>query len=257
MADKLPPEQLAYQRAHIDETRQPLLYGIFSMLAALTIIFTGLRLLCRRMRKLKLGPDDIACIFAMCFFLGTTVTNFIATYNGVVPIIWKLKTTATQKVGLSLVFGVGIIACISSIMRIVTTARVDSNDSSYQSTEPLIWAATELSTSVIAASMPCLLPIVYKFRNGCRRLISTLSSGTRSPVQGSLDNPSSGKKKGVKVEAKEVPGSGENSEKNQDGVELRSFEHVHRNSQRNDGFEAALDLENGTISEEKDEKTLT
>ena len=63
--NSLPPEIIAYQEAHIHETRTPVLIGVCSVFTGLVLLTLGLRLASRALAGVKLGLDDyLACATA-------------------------------------------------------------------------------------------------------------------------------------------------------------------------------------------------
>ena len=54
----LPPEEIAYQEAHIRENKGPVLIGTCVMLLALSTTAVVLRILSRRIKRVKLAADD-------------------------------------------------------------------------------------------------------------------------------------------------------------------------------------------------------
>ena len=54
----LPPEEIAYQEAHIRENKGPILIGTCVMLLALSTTTVILRIVSRRMKRVKLAADD-------------------------------------------------------------------------------------------------------------------------------------------------------------------------------------------------------
>ena len=58
----LTPEQIDFEKGHIDDDRGPMLVGVTCMFLVLTSAAIGARLAARKMIKLKLSFDDY-CIF--------------------------------------------------------------------------------------------------------------------------------------------------------------------------------------------------
>ena len=56
------PEQIAFQMAHINDNRGPMLVGVTCMFLVLTFAAIGARLTARKITKVKLGVDDY-CVF--------------------------------------------------------------------------------------------------------------------------------------------------------------------------------------------------
>ena len=77
MTFKIPPAELEYQRDHIHETRQPGLIAFYVAMLTATIASVALRLLARKTKGLKLGPDDYTMVLALIFLMGVFVCNFL------------------------------------------------------------------------------------------------------------------------------------------------------------------------------------
>ena len=58
----LTPEQIDFQKGHINDDRGPMLIGVTCMFLVLTFAAVGARLAARKMTKVKLSFDDY-CIF--------------------------------------------------------------------------------------------------------------------------------------------------------------------------------------------------
>ena len=78
-----------------------------------------------------------------------------------------LKVPMRQKIGVIAIFSVGIIACVSSIVRLYTVKEYyDSNDPTWDSFPIVIWSFLEVGLGILAASIPTVKPLVQKFRSG-------------------------------------------------------------------------------------------
>ena len=60
----LPPEEIAYQEAHIRENKGPILIGTCVMLLALSTTTVILRIISRRIKRVKLAADDYLIFLA-------------------------------------------------------------------------------------------------------------------------------------------------------------------------------------------------
>ncbi|KAI0537289.1 hypothetical protein GGR58DRAFT_472479 [Xylaria digitata] len=71
------------------------------------------------------------------------------------PIIWKLKMRLERKIGVSLIFSVGILACVSSLGRILTgRALVGTVDRTYDSGAPALFVLAEMSFAFLVFCLP-------------------------------------------------------------------------------------------------------
>ena len=60
----LPPQELAYQQAHIHEDRGPIVIGVCASLFILSTSAVILRVVARRRKKVKLAWDDYSIFLA-------------------------------------------------------------------------------------------------------------------------------------------------------------------------------------------------
>lgn len=69
----LTPKEMAYQKAHLNETRGPVVIGVTAMLITLDTVFVALRIWARRIRKLGLWWDDWLIIMALILAWGGAI----------------------------------------------------------------------------------------------------------------------------------------------------------------------------------------
>ncbi|KAF2653721.1 hypothetical protein K491DRAFT_780101 [Lophiostoma macrostomum CBS 122681] len=93
--------------------------------------------------------------------ISAIVTNLIILCTPV-PIIWKLNMTMRKKIGSTLAFAAGGLACIASILRLSTVVRTYGNkDVTYNYQFIIIWSSWEISIGVICSCLP-VLPSLFK-----------------------------------------------------------------------------------------------
>ncbi|RYP18927.1 hypothetical protein DL765_003605 [Monosporascus sp. GIB2] len=72
-------------------------------------------------------------------------------------VIWKLKMTKAKKIGISLVFAIGILATISAACRLAATVRyLRSPDSTYFVSGMALWCIAEQTTAILVFCIPAL-----------------------------------------------------------------------------------------------------
>ncbi|KAG8631332.1 hypothetical protein KVT40_000472 [Elsinoe batatas] len=80
-----------------------------------------------------------------------------------ITIVWSLKTSMKVKVGFCLLMAVGILPAIAVIMRMVLLPKISGGDDpTYDFTEFLYWAVSELWAVVILSSIPPLRPLFLR-----------------------------------------------------------------------------------------------
>lgn len=72
--DFFPPDQLAYLRAHRDESRRPQLHGVAITFMVLSLLATALRINVRVRRKIDIKWDDYCIVIAQVMYLGMCLT---------------------------------------------------------------------------------------------------------------------------------------------------------------------------------------
>ncbi|KAL9111934.1 MAG: hypothetical protein Q9227_003784 [Pyrenula ochraceoflavens] len=79
------------------------------------------------------------------------------------PVLHSLHLPKRQKIGLMLVFAVGLFVCITSILRLKSlyTASV-STDLTWDNVGAAAWSSVELNVAIICASLPMLKPLIVR-----------------------------------------------------------------------------------------------
>ncbi|KAK7424749.1 hypothetical protein QQX98_000327 [Neonectria punicea] len=111
-----------------------------------------------------------------------------------IPAMWKLQLPLTKRIGLICMLSLGLLVCITSIIRIIFVTRIGAN-TTYEYVEPMIWSEVELGALVICSTIPCLRQVVQKvpWLNHALGLSSNKTSqnyyghsGSRSKKNGSI-----------------------------------------------------------------------
>ncbi|ORY63883.1 uncharacterized protein BCR38DRAFT_343316 [Pseudomassariella vexata] len=80
------------------------------------------------------------------------------------PQLYMLQLPLYKRAVLLCVFGIGMITCVISILRIISLATVDFDDLPYTCVEALIYSAVEPSLAVVLACVPLLRPLLNRGR---------------------------------------------------------------------------------------------
>ncbi|PYI14811.1 hypothetical protein BO99DRAFT_11962 [Aspergillus violaceofuscus CBS 115571] len=80
--------------------------------------------------------------------------------------IWKLQIAQGKKIGLSVIFTLGVIVCIISLVRLENLIAISNADITWSDTYSHLWTAIESSLGVVVACLPSLMPIVRLIRHG-------------------------------------------------------------------------------------------
>ncbi|KAK7714070.1 hypothetical protein SLS64_004167 [Diaporthe eres] len=76
-------------------------------------------------------------------------------------VIWTLKMTWQKRMGVSVVFGLGLLACISAAFRLATTVAYGEAADAIYALGPLVfWATAEMTCGFFVCCMPCIPKIL-------------------------------------------------------------------------------------------------
>ncbi|QDS69634.1 hypothetical protein FKW77_009012 [Venturia effusa] len=136
------------------ETRVNLLLGIEAPLTILTIMFVSARFYSRTCLRKVLGWDDwimaLAAVFAVAITLSRT--------------LWAVRLPMQQKIGLVFVFSVGVIVCITGVVRLwYLTYYFKHYDLFYNGAICFILAGLETNLAMICGSLPGCKPLLARF----------------------------------------------------------------------------------------------
>ncbi|KAJ5131945.1 hypothetical protein N7448_006103 [Penicillium atrosanguineum] len=79
------------------------------------------------------------------------------------PHVWKLKLNVQKKIGLTSVFGVGIVISVISIIRLISIYKLNFDDPTYTLLDPIMWTVLEPQLAIICANMPFFKTIIAAF----------------------------------------------------------------------------------------------
>ncbi|KAF3390266.1 hypothetical protein F1880_009230 [Penicillium rolfsii] len=84
------------------------------------------------------------------------------------PLLWKLHLPRKQKVGMMLVFGVGIFVIATSSARLYElTQMIQSQDFTKTNSEAAVWSSLEANVSIICACLAPLHPLISRIFSFC------------------------------------------------------------------------------------------
>ncbi|KAL8935751.1 MAG: hypothetical protein Q9211_004533 [Gyalolechia sp. 1 TL-2023] len=122
------------------------------------------------------------------------------------PVVWRLNLNFRQKLSVSVIFLLGLLACSASIIRVVTFSEVRAKDSTYTLVNVILWSAIEQSTGIVCACLPTTRPLLGRLLRLMKRSdknsdntpnmhpngIALTSYHARRNLHGSLDTSKSG-----------------------------------------------------------------
>lgn len=116
------------------------------------------------------------CIDIQSFYIGITASNIgldVILFLLPLHMVWKLKLSAKQKIALSGIFSIGLLACIAGAMRIRFVLNLKEVDITGSSAEGYLWSQIEPATAILCA---CLVTYRPLFANISFSLPSRLTS---------------------------------------------------------------------------------
>ncbi|KAF6229653.1 hypothetical protein HO173_011299 [Letharia columbiana] len=118
------------------------------------------------------------CIDINAFFRWFSLPNILTDVAMLVPpqaLVWTLKVTRHQKIGLTLTFLTGSVGLITSIFCFATFFRNDAiTDSTFSSVELMSWTIIKPGIYLIAACLPALGPLAQRiFKDSLLTRLST------------------------------------------------------------------------------------
>ncbi|KAK1142938.1 hypothetical protein N8T08_007179 [Aspergillus melleus] len=100
-----------------------------------------------------------------------------------IPVVWKLQITFRQKIAITLVFSLGGLVCIFSLMRLIEFRNFVVTDLASSSAKESVWTCLEIDVAIICGCLPLMKPLVQGFlgkvKSGVSKGRSHPSSGTK------------------------------------------------------------------------------
>jgi hypothetical protein len=78
-----------------------------------------------------------------------------------IPAMWKLQLPLAKRIGLICMLSLGLLVCVTSVIRIVYVTRIGPDDT-YEFAEPMIWSEVELAALIVCSCIPSLRQVVQK-----------------------------------------------------------------------------------------------
>ncbi|KAI9038843.1 uncharacterized protein KD926_010176 [Aspergillus affinis] len=79
------------------------------------------------------------------------------------PVVWGLQITTRQKLTLTVVFSLGALVCIFSLLRVIEFNNFHTNDLAASSAKESIWTTLELDVAIICGCLPLFKPLLHGF----------------------------------------------------------------------------------------------
>ncbi|KAL4744745.1 hypothetical protein BDW72DRAFT_199286 [Aspergillus terricola var. indicus] len=152
----------------------------FNGLAFLVVIMTSL-LICRPMRHAAFPEGEGHCGDVRSFQSYTSVSAIVLDIITVVlpmPLLWNLSMTRRRKCGLSVIFGLGILICALTILRLIISYQYETSNITIQSAVASFLSALEPTLGIIIACMPFFPAFIARLRTRNRNYRWFLSLGS-------------------------------------------------------------------------------
>ncbi|KAF7920194.1 uncharacterized protein EAE97_011535 [Botrytis byssoidea] len=100
------------------------------------------------------------CLNENSIFLADCAMSIVSDFTILflpIPVIWGLKTRTMRKIGVSIVFGAGLLACTASVLRLYETLHLGGTmDKTYSLVPILLWSIAEVNIGIICGCLPFL-----------------------------------------------------------------------------------------------------
>ncbi|KAI1173242.1 hypothetical protein F4777DRAFT_458345 [Nemania sp. FL0916] len=91
-------------------------------------------------------------------------------------VIWSLQMSLKKKLGVSFIFSLGVLACLSAVLRLVSTVEYSSaQDVTYAVSPVILWALAEMTCGFIVLGMPTAPKVLFE-----TQFMSRIKSSFRS-----------------------------------------------------------------------------
>jgi hypothetical protein len=128
------------------------------------------------------------CINITAFWYANAIYNIVTDFvilASVPGVVWSLSLSTRQRIGLTLVFGLGVFVFATSILRFTTLDPASkAHDTTFGTLKSTMWTTIEASTAVVCACLPMirtpiqrLFPRIFPTKYGS-------GTGTVSPAPG-------------------------------------------------------------------------
>jgi hypothetical protein len=79
------------------------------------------------------------------------------------PVIWNLKVNFRRKIGIICIFLLGVVVCVTSIIRIVELTKFVVTNPTYTQVHASTWTTIEQGVAVVSGNLPLLTLLFERF----------------------------------------------------------------------------------------------
>ncbi|GLB03266.1 hypothetical protein AtubIFM57258_007843 [Aspergillus tubingensis] len=140
------------------------------------------------------------CIDAAIPVLVTSIVNVVSDIMMLLmPIrcVWRLQITLRKKVGITAIFAAGLFGCLASVMRLRWSVKNrNTTDNTYDAFPELLWTTAEITSGIIASSLPALPSFYRHTSQKAKTLVRSISTASLTTFKRRL--PSTGNGSGAR-----------------------------------------------------------
>ncbi|EPS41584.1 hypothetical protein H072_4520 [Dactylellina haptotyla CBS 200.50] len=129
------------------------------------------------------------CIVIKDFFYVSGSVNMLTDFLLVLlpmPLAWKLELDLRKRILIIVLFGLGILVSVASIVRITTLDSLGSMDITFSITGSLLWSIIEANVALICASGPAIKPLFTRLIPHLSKSVPTRTIHSNPTVNGEL-----------------------------------------------------------------------
>ncbi|KAK2051020.1 hypothetical protein LY76DRAFT_585399 [Colletotrichum caudatum] len=159
-----------------------ILLGILLLISVSLLIMNGVAMRSYLAGSLLLTIQNLGRIKTVTYItVGAHLISDVVIFILPMVVLWPVRVTKTQKIGLYASFGVGILTTVILIYKIVNISETFSSaDPSYQLVTASIFAIAEPTSAIVFACTPLIRPLIQRCgassdcsHGSCRHLTST------------------------------------------------------------------------------------
>lgn len=139
--------------------------GIFSICWAIMVIIVC-SFQCRPIQILWDRNVSGTCINTHLFFILGSAPNVFTDFVLLalpLPAVWSLHTTRVQKVSLTVIFVLGSLTCVISLVRLIQLITNTTADATWSLGVVSIWSVAEPNLGIVSACLPTMKPLFRRF----------------------------------------------------------------------------------------------
>ncbi|KAK7177528.1 integral membrane protein [Paraphaeosphaeria sporulosa] len=159
---------LQYRRVFPLRSVQIACWAILSIVISYTIwTVLGSVFACIPVRAFWTKEEGASCLNQSTMWYTNAAINIVTDFIIILlpmPVIKSLHLARRQKMALYIIFAVGGIVCIMSILRLQSLAVIaNSADPLYDNPPAATWSSVETNVGIVCSCLPCLRPLIARY----------------------------------------------------------------------------------------------